>query len=120
MDLAYLFLIALFSGLIGGLVAGLRRARSTSMNGLHLKPLHQRVGECCEQQAKLVGREALAARTGSEEIELRFLEARVVAMSPPCHSLSLDERPARSQPRERSAMRVGRSRRQGGDAVNFP
>ena len=41
-----------------------------ALEGELAQPLHQRVGQRGQQQAQLVGREAVAARAGAEQIEL--------------------------------------------------
>ena len=51
------------------------RVRARCLERELAQPLHQRVGQRGEQQAKLVGREAVAAGTGAEQIELRLLDA---------------------------------------------
>lgn len=38
------------------------------------QPLHEQVGQCCQQHPQPVGREVVAGRAGGEQADLRFLD----------------------------------------------
>ena len=57
------------------MVAALARSSSRGLQRQRAQPLHQRVGQCGQQQPELVGDEARATGAGAEQIELGFLDA---------------------------------------------
>lgn len=57
------------------IVAAVARARSVSARAIARRRSPQRVSEGGKQQAQPVGEKVMAAGTGAQPIELRFLEA---------------------------------------------